>query len=141
MTPIHIPMKKGRCVPWNILLRRCRICKPGKGMSQNISFSVDNNIEMKMKSDKDSTGYKKISLIDQLGGSLSYDFANRRWSDLSMNLRLKLTKSYTFNMNASFATYAYQFDENGNVVVGDRTEWSYGRFGRFQDIAAHFLIR
>ena len=49
-----------------------------------------------------------------------------------MNLRLKLTKSYTFNMNASFATYAYQFDENGNVVVGDRTEWSYGRLGRFQ---------
>ncbi len=111
---------------------------PGKNMSQNISFSVDNNLEMKMKSDKDSTGYKKISLIDQLGASLSYDVANKRWSDLSMNLRLKLTKSYTFNMNASFATYAYQFDENGNVVVGDRTEWSYGRFGRFQGYSGSF---
>ena len=93
---------------------------------------------MKMKSDKDTTGYKKISLIDQLGASLSYDVANKRWSDLSMNLRLKLTKSYTFNMNASFATYAYQFDENGNVVVGDRTEWSYGRFGRFQGYSGSF---
>ena len=111
---------------------------PGKGMSQNISFSVDNNIEMKMKSDKDTTGYKKISLIDQLGASLSYDVANKRWSDLSMNLRLKLTKSYTFNMNASFATYAYEFDGNGNVVVGDRTEWSYGRFGRFQGYSGSF---
>lgn len=111
---------------------------PRKGMSQNISFSVDNNIEMKMKSDKDTTGYKKISLIDQLGASLSYDVANKRWSDLSMNLRLKLTKSYTFNMNASFATYAYEFDENGNVVVGDRTEWSYGRFGRFQGYSGSF---
>ena len=111
---------------------------PGKGMSQNISFSVDNNIEMKFRSDKDSTGYKKVSLIDQLGASLSYDVANKRWSDLSMNLRLKLTKSYTFNMNASFATYAYEFDENGNVVVGDRTEWSYGRFGRFQGYSGSF---
>lgn len=111
---------------------------PGKNMSQNISFSIDNNIEMKMKSDKDTTGYKKISLIDQLGASLSYDVANKRWSDLSMNLRLKLTKSYTFNMNASFATYAYEFDENGNVVVGDRTEWSYGRFGRFQGYSGSF---
>ena len=111
---------------------------PGKNMSQNISFSVDNNLEMKMKSDKDTTGYKKISLIDQLGASLSYDVANKRWSDLSMNLRLKLTKSYTFNMNASFATYAYQFDENGNVVVGDRTEWSYGRFGRFLGYSGSF---
>ncbi len=104
---------------------------PASGMSKNISFSVDNNIEMKMRSDKDSTGYRKISLIDQLGGSLSYDFANRRWSDLSMNLRLKLSESYTFSFNTSFATYAYQFDKNGNVYVGDRTEWSYGRFGRF----------
>ena len=111
---------------------------PGKNMSQNISFSIDNNIEMKMKSDKDTTGYKKMSLIDQLGASLSYDVANKKWSDLSMNLRLKLTKSYTFNMNASFATYAYQFDENGNVVVGDRTEWSYGRFGRFQGYSGSF---
>ena len=111
---------------------------PGKNMSQNISFSIDNNIEMKMKSDKDTTGYKKISLIDQLRASLSYDVANKKWSDLSMNLRLKLTKSYTFNMNASFATYAYQFDENGNVVVGDRTEWSYGRFGRFQGYSGSF---
>lgn len=111
---------------------------PGKQMSQNISFSVDNNIEMKMKSDKDTTGYKKISLIDQLGASLSYDVANKRWSDLSMNLRLKFPNNYTFNMNASFATYAYQFDENGNVVVGDRTEWSYGRFGRFQGYSGSF---
>ena len=112
--------------------------KPGNVMSQNISFSVDNNLEMKMKSDKDSTGYKKISLIDQLGASLSYDVANKKWSDLSMNVRLKLTKSYTFNMNASFATYAYKFDDNGNVVVGDRTEWSYGRFGRFQGYSGSF---
>ena len=111
---------------------------PGKTMSQNISFSVDNNLEMKMKSDKDTTGYRKISLIDQLGASLSYDMANKKWSDLSMNVRLKLTKSYTFNMNASFATYAYQFDDQGNVVVGDRTEWSYGRFGRFQGYSGSF---
>ena len=38
-------------------------------------------------------------------------------------------------MNASFATYAYKFDKDGNVVVGDRTEWSYGRFGRFQGMS------
>mgnify|MGYP000240650641 FL=1 len=45
-----------------------------------------------------------------------------------MNLRLKLTKSYTFNMNAQFATYAYEFDKDGKVVEGNRTEWSYGRW-------------
>ena len=113
---------------------------PGKGMQKSFNFSIDNNLEMKVKSDKDTTGVKKISLIDQLSASMSYNAAAkvRPWSDLSMNLRLKLSKNYTFNMNASFATYAYQFDENGNIVVGDRTEWSYGRFGRFQGYSGSF---
>lgn len=111
---------------------------PGKGVSQNISFNLKNNVEMKVKSDKDTTGFKKISLIDDLSGTLSYDIARQRWSNLTMNARLKLTKSYTFNMAATFATYAYKFDENGNVVEGDRTEWSYGRFGRFQGYSGSF---
>ena len=59
----------------------------------------------------------------------------RPWSDLNTRLRLKLTKSYTFSLNAMFATYAYEMDENGRVFVGDRTEWSYGRFGRFQGMS------
>lgn len=104
---------------------------PGQGVSQNISMSLKNNLEMKVASDKDTTGYKKISLIDDLTGQLSYDIARKRWSDLTLNARLKLTKNYTFNMNARFKTYAYKFDENGRVVESDRTEWSYGRFGRF----------
>ena len=113
---------------------------PGQGMQKSFNFSIDNNVEMKIKSDKDTTGVKKVSLIDQLSANMSYNAAakTRPWSDLSMNLRLKLTKSYTFNMNASFATYAYQYDDRGNIVVGDRTEWSYGRFGRFQGYSGSF---
>ena len=111
---------------------------PGKGTSQTVAFSLKNNLEMKMASDKDTTGYKKISLIDDLSANLSYDIAQKRWSNLTMSARLKLTKSYTFNMNATFATYAYKFDENGRVVTSDRTEWSYGRFGRFQGYSGSF---
>ena len=59
----------------------------------------------------------------------------RPWGDLTTNIRLKLTKNYTFSMAAQFATYAYKLDENGNVVPSDRTEWSYGRFGRFQGMS------
>lgn len=108
-----------------------------KGMTGSVSLDVANNVEMKLRTDKDSTGYRKVSLIDELGGSLSYNMAakSRPWSDLSTRIRLKLTKSYTFSLNAVFATYAYQMDENGRVSVGDRTEWSYGRFGRFQGMS------
>ena len=52
-----------------------------------------------------------------------------------MRVRLRLTKNYTFSLAANFATYAYKFDEKGNVVPSDRTEWSYGRFGRFQGMS------
>ncbi len=114
---------------------------PGRGRQGSVTFSVANNLEMKVKSDRDSTGVRKISLIDDLSASMSYNFAaaTRPWSDLSMNLRMKLTKNYTLNLNTSFATYAYEFDkETGRVVVGDRTEWSYGRFGRFQGMGTSF---
>ena len=109
----------------------------GQGMTGSVTMDVANNIEMKVRTDKDSTGYRKISLIDELGGSLSYNMAAKRrpWSDLNLRARIKLTKKYTYSMNAVFATYAYEKDENGRVYVGDHTEWSRGRFGRFQGTA------
>nr|WP_028908918.1 putative LPS assembly protein LptD [Prevotella sp. AGR2160] len=113
---------------------------PGTGKTGNLNFSIDNNLEMKVKSDKDSTGYKKISLIDQLALSMSYNMAAkvRPWSDLNMNIRLKWWKNYTFSMNAVFATYAYDLDENGKPVLGTHTEWSRGHFGRFQGTSQNF---
>ena len=108
---------------------------PSKGETGSISFSMSNNVEMKWRTKNDSL--KKISIIDELGASLSYNLAAkvRPWSDLTTRLRLKLTKSYTFSFNATWATYAYKFNEKGQVVVGERTEWSYGRFGRFQGMS------
>lgn len=111
---------------------------PGKGKTGSISMDISNNIEMKIKSDDDSTGFKKISIIDELGASMSYNMAaeTRPWSDLSTRLRLKLSKSYTLNLNAVFATYAYEADSVGATpYIGNRTEYSYGRFGRFQGMS------
>ncbi len=112
---------------------------PQREGSGTVSFSVSNNIEMKYYNAKEDT-VKKISLIDEFGLGMSYNMAakERPWSDLSMNVRLKLTKNYTFNMNATFATYAYTFDKNGNVTTSNRTEWSYGRFGRFSGYGSSF---
>ena len=111
---------------------------PGKGKTGSVSMDISNNIEMKIKTDDDSTGFKKISIIDELGASMSYNFATdiRPWSDLSTRLRLRLTKSYTLNLNATFATYAYELDENGNPRLSEHTTlYSQGKFGRFQGIS------
>ena len=112
---------------------------PSREGSGTVSFSLANNLEMKYFDAKKDT-LKKVSLIDDLSVNMSYNMAAKEkpWSPLSLNLRMKLTKNYTFNMNASFATYAYTFDKSGNVVEGNRTEWSYGRFGRFQGYGSSF---
>ena len=108
---------------------------PGRGRTGNISFDISNNVEMKWRTKSDSL--KKVSIIDELGASISYNLAAKEkpWSNLNTRLRLKLSKNYTFSLNATWATYAYEFNEQGNVVVGNRTEWSYGRFGRFQGMS------
>ena len=111
---------------------------PGQGMAGSLSLTLSNNLEMKVKSDEDSTGFKKVSLIDDLSASMSYNMAakERPWSDLNTTLRIKVTKNYTFSMNAVFATYAYEADSVGaKPYVGTRTEYSKGRFGRFQGMS------
>jgi lipopolysaccharide assembly outer membrane protein LptD (OstA) len=110
---------------------------PGKGRSESITWDVDNNLEMKVKSDKDSTGFKKISLIDELGATMSYNAAAdyHRWSDLSVRMRLKWWKNYTFNFNGVFSTYAYELDQNGKPYVSNHTEFGKGRFPRFQGMS------
>ena len=102
-----------------------------------ITMSVSNNIEMKVK----STAIPRVcarfhsSTNSREPSRTTWRLKNSRGVRLTMRVRLKLTKNYTFSIAAVFATYAYKFDENGNVVTSDRTEWSYGRFGRFQGMS------
>ena len=112
---------------------------PGKGKTGSISMDLAQNLEMKVKSDDDSTGYKKISLIDEFRMSMSYNMAAdiRPWSDLSTSLRLKLSKSYTLNLNAVFASYVYEADSVGATprLSEHTTYWGLGKIGRFQGIS------
>ncbi|MBO5538756.1 MAG: LPS-assembly protein LptD [Prevotella sp.] len=113
---------------------------PGKGKTGSVALSLQNNVEAKVKSEKDTTGIRKLSIIDNFGLGMSYNMAAkvRPLSDLTMDIRLKWWKSYTFNLHAVFATYAYELDENGRPYVGTHTEYGYGRFGRFQGMSQNF---
>ena len=120
--------------PYDINIYRA----PGKGMRGQIDFDIKNNLEMKVKSDKDSTGLKKISLIDEFTAHMSYNFAAdiRPLSDLRTNIRLKLSKSYTLNVAANFASYVYEADSVGATprVSEHKTYWGMGKWGRWQGI-------
>lgn len=89
-----------------------------KGKSGSLNFGLKNNLEMKIQSERDSTGYRKISLIDDFGIDFSYNLMadSMRWSDISTGIRLKLSKSYSIKLNAIWDPYIYELNENNQPV-------------------------
>lgn len=94
-----------------------------------ISLSFANNLEMKVKSDADSTGVKKISLIENLSVSTSYNMAadSLRWSNINTSMLVKLTKGFNLNLQATWDPYCYQLNEYGNPVRVDVLRSQAGR--------------
>lgn len=92
---------------------------PGRGKQGNINFQFENNIEAKINTN-DST--KIISLIDNLGIGFSYNMMadSLKWSDITTNIRLKLSKTLTVNLNATFDPYTYGVDSHGNPYKQDK---------------------
>ncbi len=109
---------------------------PSSGVSSSLSFSLQNNVEMKVKDRSDSTGlaYKTLSLIDNLGLSWGYNFAadSLNWSNLSTSIRLKLTKKFTLNLSGSFDPYCYLENESGSIVRTNQLRWDVGKFMHFK---------
>lgn len=97
---------------------------PGRGESGSMSFGLNNNLEMKVKSRKDSTGFKKIPLLESLNFSTSYNFLadSMNWSRINMSGRTKVLGT-SVNFSATFDPYAYQLNENGNPVRVDKLLW------------------
>lgn len=96
---------------------------PSAGKSSAVSFSLSNNLEMKVKSDKDSTGVKKISLIENLSLSQSYNFAadSMNWSNLNTSILLRLTKGFNLNLSATWDPYTYALNSSGTPVRVNKT--------------------
>lgn len=99
-----------------------------------IGFSLANNIEMKIRDDKDTTGqkpYKVVSLIDNLSVSGGYNFIadSMRWSNFSVNLRIKIPKvNYTINLSTQLDPYMYELNALGQPVRTNKQYWHHGRF-------------
>ncbi len=115
---------------------------PGRGVSSNLSFSLKNNVEMKIKDKNDSTGlsYKKVSLIDDLSLSWGYNFAadSLNWNNLSASVRLKLTKRFSLNLSGQFDPYCYVMNDRGSVVRTNMLRWDYGLPMYFKGTSTQF---
>lgn len=112
-----------------------------RGESGSIGFDFKNNLEMKVLSDRDSTGVRKISLIDDLGINFSYNMMadSMKWSMINSNVRLKLSKSYTLSLNATWDPYLYELDQNGTPRAVDKLRILNGKgFGKLMNTGTSF---
>lgn len=102
---------------------------PSIGKQAGITYSINNNIEMKVASKKDSTGVKKVKIFEALNISGSYNFAakNFHWSTISISGQTSLFQNkLNINTNAIVDPYKVVLIADENRL--ERRE-EFGHFG------------
>lgn len=95
---------------------------PSEGESGSISFGIDNTVEAKVASSKDTTGtgVKKIPIIQGLSINGSYNFLapSYKLSDLSFSGRSQFTDKLGVTYDGSFSPYAVQDTLGPGGILG-----------------------
>lgn len=82
---------------------------PSAGNSSALSFSLGNNLEMKVRSKKDTvTGYKKIKIFENLSFSTSYNFIadSMKLSNINFNGNTNLFEKVSISFGGTMSPYA-----------------------------------
>nr|MBD5377455.1 LPS-assembly protein LptD [Bacteroides sp.] len=114
---------------------------PSQGKTGTVSVQLANNVEMKVRSDNDSIGEKKISLIENFTIGQSYNFAadSLNWSNINTSILLRLTKNFNLNLSATWDVYTYQLNSAGNPVRVNVPRWTVGKgWGRLSSTGTSF---
>ncbi|MCQ4036252.1 putative LPS assembly protein LptD [Kaistella montana] len=100
---------------------------PNSGLVQAMTFSINNNLEMKVKSKKDSTGIKKIKIFESLNFNTSYNFAAPiyKWSMFTFSGQTTLFDKINLNTGLTLEPYQIVFAPGENS--GIRTD-NFGHF-------------
>ena len=112
---------------------------PADGKSGAVTFSLSNNLEMKVRSRKDTiTGTKKVKLIDNFSISTSYDIArdSLNWSPLVLSGRTTLFKKLNITYASTWNPYAvdssgysinkFEWEVNKKLFRMTNTKWNFG---------------
>lgn len=100
---------------------------PNSALVQAMTFSINNNLEMKVKSKKDSTGIKKIKIFESLNFNTSYNFAAPiyKWSMFTFSGQTNIFDKLNLNTGLTLEPYQIVFTPGENT--GIRTD-NFGHF-------------
>lgn len=91
--------------------------RPSSGPQASINFGVGNNLEIKIKSSKDTTngGIKKIKIIENLNIRSGYNFLADSFnlSTISINGNTTILNKIRMTFGTSFDPYQWELDEDG----------------------------
>jgi lipopolysaccharide assembly outer membrane protein LptD (OstA) len=99
---------------------------PGGGKSSMLSYTLDNNLEMKVKKETDTGSViKKIRLFDSFRFSGSYNMAadSLKLSDIFASARTVLFEKVNIDISAVFDLYALQADTFGTFHKVNQFEY------------------
>ena len=99
---------------------------PSNSVDALARLSISNNLEIKVRSKKDTiTGTKKVVIIENLNVSMNYNFAadSLKWSPLSITGRTTLFKQLYLTFLLRFDPYC--IGENGRRI--NQTEWDVNK--------------
>ena len=101
---------------------------PSQGRSMAMSFSLSQSLEAKVLSKRDSTGIKKISLIDDFSISGSYNFLadSMKLSNISLSLRSTFSGKIGINLRATLVPY----EVSPEGIRYNKLTWRRGNLGR-----------
>lgn len=91
---------------------------PGEGVQGNVNFNLLNTLEAKVRDRRDSTGLKKVSVLERFSLNTSYNMAAEQfnWAPLSLNASSSaLDNLISMNYNARFDFYGYDTESNQRV--------------------------
>lgn len=113
---------------------------PSQGKTGALSVSLANNLEMKVRDDKDSTGVRKISLIENFTISQSYNFAadSMRWSPIQTSLLLRLIKNFNLSLSATWDPYMYGLTPSGSPIQINKLRIAHGKFPKLSSTGTSF---
>lgn len=108
---------------------------PGQGASGSLSFGFDNTLEAKVPSKKDTSGYRKIKIIEAFSVSSSYNFLASEFQlqPFSVSLRIPIVKGYTLQLSGTLDPYAVEDGRRINVFAVKR-----GGFLRLTNLSTSF---
>jgi hypothetical protein len=89
---------------------------PSAGQAGNITFSLNNTVEAKMRVKGDSTGkkFEKVSLLNSLNLSTAYNLLadSLNLSNINVSANTRFLKSFDVNASATIDPYTYIRDPN-----------------------------